>query len=87
MLLFLAVRAILVGPIKGVVEHMQRYAAAPEDARRIIQPAAGVTELREAEEALKSMQTELTSALRQKRASGPAWQCGQQRSATICATS
>ncbi len=45
---------------------MQRYAAAPEDARRIITPAAGVTELREAEEALKSMQTELTSALRQK---------------------
>lgn len=65
-LLFLAVRAILVKPIKGVVEHMQRYAAAPEDARRIITPAAGVTELREAEEALKSMQTELTSALRQK---------------------
>ncbi|MEO1364306.1 MAG: HAMP domain-containing sensor histidine kinase [Pseudomonadota bacterium] len=65
-LLFLAVRAILVKPIRGVVGHMQRYAAAPEDARRIITPNAGVTELREAEEALRSLQTELISALRQK---------------------
>ncbi len=65
-LLFIAVRATLVKPIKGVVSHMQRYADAPEDGRRIIQPTAGVTELREAEEALQSMQTELTHALRQK---------------------
>ena len=65
-LLFLAVRATLVKPIKGVVAHMQRYADAPEDGRRIIQPSAGVTELREAEEALQSMQNELTHALRQK---------------------
>ncbi|WP_415919435.1 sensor histidine kinase [Tateyamaria sp. SN6-1] len=65
-LLFLAVRAILVKPIRGVVGHMQRYAAAPEDARRIITPNAGVTELREAEEALRSLQTELIAALRQK---------------------
>jgi hypothetical protein len=66
LLLFLAMRVFLVKPIKGVVAHMQRYAAAPEDARRIITPSAGVTELREAEEALKTLQTELTSALRQK---------------------
>ncbi len=66
LLLFVALRIFLVKPIKGVVGHMQRYAAAPEDARRIITPSAGVTELREAEEALKSLQTELTSALRQK---------------------
>lgn len=65
-LLFLAVRAFLVKPIKGVVGYMQRYAAAPEDARRIIQPSAGVIELREAEEALQKLQTELTHALRQK---------------------
>jgi hypothetical protein len=65
-LLFLAVRAILVKPIKGVVGYMQSYAAAPEDARRIIQPGAGVRELREAEEALHKMQTDLTQALRQK---------------------
>ncbi|MEL6960837.1 MAG: HAMP domain-containing sensor histidine kinase [Pseudomonadota bacterium] len=65
-LLFLAVRRFLVKPIKGVVGHMQSYAKAPEDARRIITPDAGVTELREAEEALASLQTQLTSALRQK---------------------
>ncbi|MGH1575869.1 sensor histidine kinase [Planktotalea sp.] len=65
-LLFFAVRMLLVHPIKGVVDHMQRYAAAPEDARRIIEPTAGVTELREAEDALQSMQMELTQALKQK---------------------
>ena len=45
---------------------MKRYATAPEDARGIIQPSAGVTELREAEEALLQLQTELTHALKQK---------------------
>lgn len=66
LLLFVAMRVFLVKPIKGVVGHMQRYAAAPEDARRIITPSAGIRELREAEEALKALQTELTQALRQK---------------------
>ena len=66
LLLFVALRVFLVRPIKNVVGHMQRYAAAPEDARRIIQPRSGLRELREAEEALKSLQTELTQALRQK---------------------
>jgi len=65
-LLFISVRYVLVTPIKRVVAAMQSYAAAPEDARRIIEPQAGVTELREAEEALQTMQTQLTSALRQK---------------------
>lgn len=65
-MLFVVVRTFLVKPIKGVVRHMQSYAAAPEDARRIITPSAGVTELREAEEALRSLQTQLTSALRQR---------------------
>ncbi|TYB85834.1 HAMP domain-containing sensor histidine kinase [Oceaniovalibus sp. ACAM 378] len=66
LLLFLAVRRFLVKPIKGVVAAMSSYATAPEDARRIIEPSAGVRELREAEEALQSMQTQLTGALRQK---------------------
>ncbi len=65
-LLFLAVRAILVRPIKGVVGYMQTYAAAPEDARSLIKPQAGVTELREAEEALLALQTELTASLKQR---------------------
>lgn len=65
-LLFLAVRVLLVRPIKGVVGHMQSYAEAPEDARRIITPSARVTELLEAEQALQSLQTQLTGALKQK---------------------
>ena len=66
LLLFLAVRRFLVRPIKGVVDAMKSYAEAPEDARRIIEPSAGVRELREAEAALGQMQTQLTGALRQK---------------------
>jgi signal transduction histidine kinase len=65
-LLFVAVRRLLVAPIRRVVQHMTDYAAAPEDARRIIEPAAKVREMREAELALQSMQIQLTQALRQK---------------------
>ncbi len=65
-LLFLAVQVLLVRPIKGVVDHMQSYAKAPEDARQIITPSAGVRELRNAEESLQMMQTQLTGALKQK---------------------
>jgi len=65
-LLFLAVQGLLVRPIKRVVGHMQSYAKSPEDARRIIAPSARVTELRDAEMALQSMQVELTGALKQK---------------------
>jgi signal transduction histidine kinase len=66
LLLFLAVQRLLVVPIRRVVQHMQTYAEAPEDARRVIEPNARVEELRAAEEALQSMQTQLTMALRQK---------------------
>lgn len=65
-LLFLAVRRLLVVPIRRVVRHMQAYAEAPEDARRVIAPTARVVELRLAEEALASLQTQMTGALRQK---------------------
>lgn len=64
--LFLAVRVVLVRPIKSVVGYMQRYASAPEDARGIISPNSKVTELREAEEALQTLQTDLTQALKQR---------------------
>ena len=57
-----AVLAVLGGagvsgrPIKGVVVgiYAAPMPAAPEDARGIIHPSAGVTELREAEEALQT---------------------------------
>jgi signal transduction histidine kinase len=65
-LLFLAVRRLMVLPIRRVVRHMQAYAEAPEDARRVIAPSANVEELLVAEEALQSMQTQLTGALRQR---------------------
>ena len=65
-LLFLAVQRLMVRPIKAVVSNMKDYAADPEDARRIIQPETRVTELREAELALRSLQTDLTGALKQK---------------------
>jgi signal transduction histidine kinase len=65
-LLFLAVRRLLVMPIRRVVNHMTAYAEAPEDARRIIEPTSQVVELREAEDALQDMQTQLTGLLRQK---------------------
>jgi signal transduction histidine kinase len=66
LLLFIAVQRLLVLPIRRVVHHMETYAEAPEDARRVIEPNADVEELRAAEEALQSMQTQLTGALRQK---------------------
>ncbi len=65
-LLFWAVRQALVLPIRSVVNHMQSYANAPEDAHRIITPNARLRELREAQDAMQSMQIELTGALKQK---------------------
>ena len=65
-LLFLAVQRLLVMPIARVAGAMSHYANAPEDARRIIEPTSGITELRQAEEALQSLQTQLTGALKQK---------------------
>ena len=65
-LLFFAVRAMMVRPIMRVVDAMKSYADAPEDARRLIEPQADIIELRQAEEAMRSMQTQLTGALRQK---------------------
>jgi len=65
-LLFLAVRVFLVRPISRVVGSMKAYANAPEDARGVIAPTSSITELRVAEETLALMQTQLTSALRQK---------------------
>ncbi|NUB44479.1 HAMP domain-containing histidine kinase [Fertoebacter nigrum] len=65
-LLFFAARRLIVLPIRRVVRHMSSYAEAPEDARRVITPTARVQELRDAEEALQMMQTQLTGALRQK---------------------
>jgi len=65
-LLFFAVRRLLVMPIRNLVSVMKGYAAAPEDARRVIEPKATVIELNEAERVLKDLQTQLTGSLRQR---------------------
>lgn len=65
-LLFVAVRRLMVTPIKRLVDAMMRYAEAPSDATRIIRPQGRVQELRKAEEALESLQTDLTGALKQR---------------------
>ena len=65
-LLFVAVRRLMVTPIRKVVTNMMRYAQAPEDARNILTPSATIRELRAAEETLQSLQRDLTGALRQK---------------------
>jgi signal transduction histidine kinase len=66
LLLFLAVRTLMVRPIKKVVTNMMGFARAPEDARQIIAPSSRVRELREAEEALHDLQEQLSGALKQK---------------------
>ena len=66
LLLFISVRYLILTPIGRVVRHMTAYAEAPEDATRIIAPTARIHELRAAEEALQTLQTQLTGALRQK---------------------
>ena len=64
--LFLAVRRLMVRPIERLVRQMKAFAAAPEDARRVVEPSSRVRELREAEVTLRDLETELQAALRQK---------------------
>lgn len=66
LLLFFAVRFLFVKPVERVVDAMQSYAAAPEDSRRILTPKARLRELRNAEDTLHALETQLTSALKQK---------------------
>lgn len=65
-LLFFAVGRFMVRPIKRVVTAMETYVAAPEDARRVIEPQATIKELRAAEDTLAELQTRLTGSLKQK---------------------
>jgi signal transduction histidine kinase len=65
-LLFVAVRRLMVMPIQRVVGSMTAYAEEPQDASRIITPQGRVRELRAAEEALHTLQAELTGALKQR---------------------
>jgi len=66
LLLYLSVRVFVVSPMSRVIRSMSDYAANPEDATRIMVPQSSIAELREAEEALQKLQTDLTGLLRQK---------------------
>jgi len=66
LLLFVAVQRLMVTPIRRLCNSMVRYAEAPADATRIISPQGKVRELREAEDALHSLQSDLTGALKQR---------------------
>lgn len=65
-LLLIFVNQIIVKPIRRVIFSMKAYAEAPEDARRVIEPSSSIEELRTAEEALKSLQMQLSGTLKQK---------------------
>jgi len=52
--------------MQRVIRSMSAYAESPQDANRIIVPRSSIREIREAEEALHQMQTDLTGLLRQK---------------------
>ncbi len=66
LLLYLSIRFFVVAPMQRVIRSMQDYAESPQDATRILTPNSSIRELREAEEALNRMQTDLTGLLRQK---------------------
>lgn len=65
-LLFWSVRRFIGVPITRLIGQIKHYQAAPEEAGRIIAPTATIRELREAEDALRSMQSDLSTALRQR---------------------
>ncbi|MFD1882156.1 sensor histidine kinase [Paracoccus pacificus] len=66
LVLNLAAQRLILVPIRRVIQHMTAYAAAPNDPRNVITPDARLTEVRDAETALAQMQTNLTSALKQR---------------------
>ncbi len=66
LLLYLSIQALVVAPMQRVIRSMSAYAESPQDANRIIVPRSSIREIREAEEALHQMQTDLTGLLRQK---------------------
>lgn len=66
-LLFFSVNRLMILPIRRLSQSMQRFSEQPEDATRIIKPAAGDDELWLAEQQLSAMQTQLHTTLRQQR--------------------
>jgi signal transduction histidine kinase len=65
-LMYLAVRWFIVRPVRRVVASMSAYRDNPEDVGRVIVPSSGAAEIRQAEDALRDLQVQLTALLRQK---------------------
>lgn len=65
-MLFVAVRRMMVRPVRKLVTNMMDYQQSPEDATRVIKPESKVIELRAAEDTLLDLQTQLTGNLKQK---------------------
>jgi len=65
LLLFVAVQRSIVAPIARLVRQMRHYQQEPQDSARIIVPQSSIRELALAENALQSLQTDLSTALRQ----------------------
>lgn len=63
---FLALRYLFIRPVARLVQNISNYAKKPEDPKLLIHLQAFSNELCEAEAALLFLQTELTTALRQK---------------------
>ena len=59
-------RLLVLAPIKRLIASMQAYAAKPKDARQMITPQSSVSEVKDAEIALRAMQEDLSGAMRQQ---------------------
>ncbi len=66
-LVYLALQAVIVRPVRRLSRNIQAFAADPEDASRVITPSARGDEIGVAEQALAGMETALAGELRQKR--------------------
>ena len=63
LLVLLSIRLLIIRPIGGLVRNIKGFANSPRDRQNIIRPSATSIELRDAENALKSMQEKLSDTL------------------------
>jgi signal transduction histidine kinase len=66
-LVFLAINALLIRPIRRMTSNMQAFAEAPDEPARVIRPSTRDDELGQAERHLASMQQELQHTLKEQK--------------------
>jgi signal transduction histidine kinase len=66
-LVFLAINALLIRPIRRMTANMQAFAEAPDEPARVIRPSTRDDELGQAERHLASMQQELQHTLKEQK--------------------